>query len=54
MAAKSGVILSAQKLDYAEYLSKKRIKPFPTCPHLVRYSILYWLSYNDIKGIGKW
>ena len=32
MAAKSGAILSAQKLGYAKYLSKKRIKPFPDCP----------------------
>ena len=40
MATKSGVILRAQKLGYAKYLSKKRIKPFSGCPHLVRYSMI--------------
>jgi len=41
MAAKPGAILSGQKLGYAKYLSKKRIKPFSGCPHLMRYSMLY-------------
>ena len=40
MAAKSGAILSGQKLGYAKYLSKKRIKPFSGCPHLMRYSMI--------------
>ena len=42
---KSGAILSAQNLSYAKYLSKKKMKPFSGCPHLMHYSMLYWLAY---------
>ena len=37
MASKSGAILSAQKLGYAKYLSKKSIKPFSACLHFMLY-----------------
>ena len=49
MAAKSGAILSAQKLGYAKYLLKKRIKPFSGCPHLMRYSIIL---VSLLTGLG--